>query len=348
MSKLSIPRKLTLSLAILSILVILPLAYTQSPLSITVSTNKRQYFNNETVTVSGRILDSQSNPVAGASVSVQVGDPPIHATLLFSDSSGQYSDSFILAANVLPGQYMVYATVTKAGYSSAQQQTQFTILQQTTTTTSTTTKPTSPPSKCFIATATYGSEVSPEVALLRNFRDAQVIQTSAGRGFMQAFNAFYYSFSPQVARVISSHETLRTGIKIVLYPLIGILYVSSVIFRILSFNEELAVTISGIFAAFSLGAVYFGPLTVLGRRFIGNGTKSTLSKLRRLVPASCTLSILAIIFGEAGRMAVVLGAAGVAAVLSFLLLGPWSILAVVTLSVRRKSRSGITPQMTSA
>lgn len=347
MSRLSIPRKLTLSLAILSILLVLPLAYSQSSLSITVSTNKTQYFRGETVTISGRILDSQGSPIAAASVSIQVGDPPIHPNLLFSDSSGQYSDSFILGSNVAPGQYIVYATVSKAGYSSAQQQTQFTVLQQTATT-STTTQPTSPPSKCFIATATYGSEVSPEVALLRNFRDAQVIQTSAGRGFMQAFNAFYYSFSPQVAQVIFSHETLRTGMKIVLYPLIGILYVSSVIFRILSFNEELAVTISGIFAAFSLGAVYFGPLTVLGRRFIRNGTKLTLSKLRWLVPASCTLSILATIFGEASRMAVVLAATSVTAVLSFLLLGAWSILAVVTLSVRRKSRSGITPQTPSA
>lgn len=104
--------------------------------------------------------------------------------------------------------------------------------------------------------------------MLRNFRDFDVLQTSAGAGFMRVFNSFYYSFSPGVASFIIAQSIIRAGMKIILYPLIGILYLSSLVFAATSFNGEVAVTVAGVFASFGIGVVYLGPiLAVLLRIF---------------------------------------------------------------------------------
>ena len=328
--------KLLPLLLLVSLLLAVPLVFSQGSLTVTVSTDRPQYLQGGTVNISGKVLDSQNNPVAGATVSIQVGDPPMHIDLVYSDNSGAYLDSFILPTSAAPGPYTVYASVGKAGYSSSQGQTQFTILPQTTvTSTSSSSSSTSssssssqssgPPSQCFIATATYGSEIAPEVALLRYFRDAQVLRTSAGRSFMQAFNAFYYSFSPQVASFISANGIVRSSMKVILYPLIGILFFSSKIFQILSFNAELSITISGIIAALGIGAVYIGPIAVLCSRLGRPKVSSLWSTVRQLNLVSCIISTFAIIVGEEIYSPLLLTSATVATVLSFLLLGALSV-----------------------
>ena len=52
---------------------------------------------------------------------------------------------------------------------------------------------------CLIATATFGSEMAPQVQFLRELRDNTVLQTESGTSFMTGFNQFYYSFSPYIA-----------------------------------------------------------------------------------------------------------------------------------------------------
>ena len=52
---------------------------------------------------------------------------------------------------------------------------------------------------CLIATAAYGSEMSPQVQMLREIRDNQLMNTESGSAFMSAFNNVYYSFSPAIA-----------------------------------------------------------------------------------------------------------------------------------------------------
>jgi len=52
---------------------------------------------------------------------------------------------------------------------------------------------------CLIATATFGSELAPQVQFLRELRDDTVMSTSSGVSFMTGFNAIYYSFSPAIA-----------------------------------------------------------------------------------------------------------------------------------------------------
>jgi len=117
-------------------------------------------------------------------------------------------------------------------------------------------------SGCFIATATYGSELSPEVQFLRHFRDDVVLSTFAGSNFMKIFNAWYYSFSPTVADFISNNNIVRLVMKIFLYPLIAILHLSSITYNIFSFNGELGIIIAGAVASALIGLVYFTPLAL--------------------------------------------------------------------------------------
>jgi len=117
---------------------------------------------------------------------------------------------------------------------------------------------------CLIATATYGSELSDQVQFLRNFRDGSIMRTKLGSNFMVAFNAIYYSFSPTVAQFIGGHQTVRTGVKFVLYPLMGILRISASVFDLFSMNHEAGAVAAGLLVSSLIGVVYLaGPLTAL-------------------------------------------------------------------------------------
>ena len=73
---------------------------------------------------------------------------------------------------------------------------------------------------CLIATATYGSELAPEVQKLREIRDNSLLQTESGRAFMNSFNDFYYLFSPTVADYERENPVFRELVKITITPMI--------------------------------------------------------------------------------------------------------------------------------
>jgi len=74
---------------------------------------------------------------------------------------------------------------------------------------------------CLIATATYGSELAPQVQLLREIRDNTVLQTQSGTSFMAAFNQFYYSFSPAIADYERENPAFKETVKLTLTPLLA-------------------------------------------------------------------------------------------------------------------------------
>jgi len=74
---------------------------------------------------------------------------------------------------------------------------------------------------CLIATATYGSEIAPQVQLLREIRDNTVLQTQSGTSFMTAFNQFYYSFSPAIADYERENTVFKETVKLTLTPLLA-------------------------------------------------------------------------------------------------------------------------------
>jgi len=73
---------------------------------------------------------------------------------------------------------------------------------------------------CLIATATFDSELAPQVQHLRELRDSKLLQTKSGSDFMTAFNNFYYSFSPQIADLEREYPLFKETVKIVITPLL--------------------------------------------------------------------------------------------------------------------------------
>jgi len=76
---------------------------------------------------------------------------------------------------------------------------------------------------CLIATATYGTELAPQVQMLREIRDDSVLGTQTGAVFMSAFNSFYYSFSPAVADLERQNPMFREIVKVAITPMISTL-----------------------------------------------------------------------------------------------------------------------------
>jgi hypothetical protein len=338
-SWLILPRKLTL-IALLVILLSTPAAYSAGNLSVTVTTNKEQYSPGEAVTVTGKVVDSQNNPVAGATVSIQIDDPshsPIYAQAVASDSSGAYSLSFTLPSTSAQGQYAIYVTASTPGNNNGQAQVQFTVTGSQTSSSTTSQQP----SKCFVASATYGSELSPEVSLLRSFRDSEILQTYAGSNFMLAFNAFYYSFSPQVALSITTHALLRAVMKGVLYPLVGIMYVADKLFAALSLtqNTELAVTLTGIFASTAIGFVYAGPVAVALSQLNGSKKRGIQPRVGRTILGTCMFSIAWLIVAEALHVGLLMILSSAAVVLSSLALGAFVMFRVSGAVMARQKHS---------
>ena len=74
---------------------------------------------------------------------------------------------------------------------------------------------------CLIATATYGSEIAPQVQLLREIRDNQLLNTESGTAFMSTFNELYYSFSPTIADMERESPMLKEIVKVGLTPMLS-------------------------------------------------------------------------------------------------------------------------------
>ena len=121
-------------------------------------------------------------------------------------------------------------------------------------------------SRCIIATAAFGSELAPEVAYLRGFRDGTVMSTYAGSRFLTVFNAFYYSWSPGVASVIRGNEALASITRAAITPLLYTLKVGSYLYGLLP-SGDLAMMAVGSLMSLILGLVYLWPISLLSLRF---------------------------------------------------------------------------------
>ena len=74
---------------------------------------------------------------------------------------------------------------------------------------------------CLIATAAYGSEMAPQVQLLREIRDNQLMNTESGSAFMSGFNELYYSFSPTIADMERENPMFKEAVKLGLTPMLS-------------------------------------------------------------------------------------------------------------------------------
>jgi hypothetical protein len=140
------------------------------------------------------------------------------------------------------------------------------------------------PSGCLIATATFGSELTPQVQFLRNFRDHYVLSTVSGSAFMNTFNSIYYSFSPQVADYERSQPWMQATVKAGLYPLFGILMTAERAFAVI--DGDVGSIFAGATASSLIGAVYLWPA--------GFAVCKKISSIMLIVVAGVALAVLVI------------------------------------------------------
>jgi len=76
---------------------------------------------------------------------------------------------------------------------------------------------------CLIATATFGSELAPQVQQLRELRDNTILSTESGISFMTGFNQLYYSFSPIIADFEREHPVFKEVVKLSITPMLSTL-----------------------------------------------------------------------------------------------------------------------------
>lgn len=107
---------------------------------------------------------------------------------------------------------------------------------------------------CLIATATFGSELAPQVQQLREIRDTKLLKTESGSAFVKSFNEFYYSFSPHVADYERENPFFKETVKLAITPMLS----SLSILNLVELNSEGEVIGYGL-GIISLNlAMYFG------------------------------------------------------------------------------------------
>jgi len=113
---------------------------------------------------------------------------------------------------------------------------------------------------CLIATATFGSELAPQVQQLRELRDNSLLQTESGTFFMNLFNDFYYSFSPIIADYERENPLFKDMVKITITPMLS----SFSILNYVNMNSEAEVIGYGIsLILLNIGMYFAAPVIII-------------------------------------------------------------------------------------
>ncbi|WP_455278130.1 CFI-box-CTERM domain-containing protein [[Eubacterium] cellulosolvens] len=83
------------------------------------------------------------------------------------------------------------------------------------------------PAACIIATATYGSDMAPEVSYMRHVRDQMIGSNLIGEMLVNGWNNFYYYWSPPIAHLISSNNMLQKISQVLIIPLYIIIHMTA-------------------------------------------------------------------------------------------------------------------------
>jgi len=231
----------------LLILLLVPLmitpAFAQSLITFDVDTTK--FAPGEIVELTGNV----GTGLEGQPVAVEITDNEGNVILIrtvTSDINGEFVLKFKVPNNISPGDLDIVTNVELDGQSFTEtKQVEATtapksnepvcgtgtilkdgmcVVDDTKTTSKTTPELSSEKSSkgggCLIATATYGSEMAPEIQQLRELRDNSLLQTESGTSFMRMFNDVYYSFSPIIADYERENPLFKEMVKIAITPMI--------------------------------------------------------------------------------------------------------------------------------
>jgi len=115
---------------------------------------------------------------------------------------------------------------------------------------------------CLIATATFGSELAPQVQQLRELRDSKLLQTNSGLAFMELFNQFYYSFSPTVADLERENPVFKEAVRLTITPLLT----SLSLLNYVDMDSEVEVLGYGIsLILLNVGMYFVAPIMVIAK-----------------------------------------------------------------------------------
>ena len=113
---------------------------------------------------------------------------------------------------------------------------------------------------CLIATATFGSELAPQVQQLREIRDNIILSTESGTAFMSGFNQFYYSFSPLIADLERENPIFKEAVKFSLTPMLSTLS----ILNFVEINSEAEMISFGIgIISMNIGIYFVAPAMII-------------------------------------------------------------------------------------
>jgi len=177
---------------------------------IIVETNKETYGPGDVVKLTGVV----EGGVAGDFVAIEVKSPSGETILIRTvelGAGGTYDLEFKIPSSGETGNYQIISNAKVGGETITE-----------TKTISQSSQPSSPQGGgCLIATATFGSELAPQVQMLREIRDNSLLQTQSGQSFMQGFNSFYYSFSPAIADLERQNPVFKEAVKLAITPLLA-------------------------------------------------------------------------------------------------------------------------------
>ncbi len=180
--------------------------FSQSIISFDVDTT--EFTPGQTVELQGKIETGLGVQPVAIEVKDGAGNVILIRTIN-SDENGEFSLTFKIPETAEPGDFEIIASVEIEGDAFSD------------TKTIAASESAVNGGGCLIATATYGSELAPQVQQLRELRDNKLLQTESGSAFMESFNNFYYSFSPTIADFERENPVFREAVKIAITPMIS-------------------------------------------------------------------------------------------------------------------------------
>ena len=159
-----------------------------------------------------------------------------------------------------------------------------------------------------------------------------MLKTTAGSAFMQVFNAWYYSFSPYVAQFIADHDPIRAPMRVLLYPLLGVLGISTYAYSLFNATPEFAIVVAGLVASSLIGLVYLTVPALVGVRALRKRRAISIISIARIAMASLATALILLAVGEFAQSFVLLAVGSSVLVLT-------CIIAVPTLAALRILRT---------
>ena len=237
-------------------IILLSLTFSQSfAAEIIFDSTNRSYSAGEIVDLTGNIPGG----IEGDLVAIEIKSPSGEIILIRTvelGPDGSYSLKFRIPPSGESGMYGISTNVSVEEISETTMKNEFDPQ---------TNQPTSG-GGCLIATATFGSELAPQVQQLRELRDTKLLQTQSGTSIMNTFNDFYYSFSPYIADYERENLVFKEAVKLTITPMIS----SLSILNYVDLDSEAEVLGYGISLILLNIGMYFGipAVVVIGIRKI--------------------------------------------------------------------------------